>query len=164
MDKMFRLDFFSLVSHENKKKLLFTEICKVTYPADAKGKFKPPPPSPSALNWISFLHPLCLLSIERFSAYCVKEMKWYIIKKFKNQKRLGIPGRVTCMSIPLERLATQAETLRFVYFLSIHRPADAQPGSLAMNSLRDLLLFCYIFQVNIFNTSIYTWKKPETRI
>lgn len=60
------------------------------------------------------------------------------------------------MSIPLERLATQAETLRFVNFLSIHRLADAQPGSLAMNSLRDLLLFCYIFQVNIFNTSIYT--------
>lgn len=164
MDKMFRLDFFSLVSHENKKKsYCLQKYAKSHIQLTPKGS-STPPPSPSALNWISFLHPLCLLSFERFSAYCVKEMKWYIIKKFKNQKRLGIPGRVTCMSIPLERLATQAETLRFVNFLSIHRPADAQPGSLAMNSLRDLLLFCYIFQVNIFNTSIYTWKKPETRI
>lgn len=40
MDKMFRLDFFFFVSYENKKKLLFIEICKVIYLVDVKGKFK----------------------------------------------------------------------------------------------------------------------------
>lgn len=66
------------------------------------------------------------------------------------------------MPIPLERAATPAETPRFVdQILFIPGPADELPGSNAMDCLRDLLLFCHLLQVNIFNSNLYSCKKPK---